>query len=339
MPVRHDPPLRDHRAAHRDGAGRLRRLRRLHPRAGARLVRRARRRPRTRSPRCGSPRRPARSTPPGCSCDRASLEEFALAEKGETIPMELRLRARRDQVCGSARVIGAVDRLFESAGGRALNSSARRSSGSGATRTPARVHAVNDLERALVMFGKSRVRRPGAGGPVLMTAPASAATDAGTPTFDSTSRFATTAADGPGRGLTSTTTTPARPTRCGRAPAGRPAARRRAGRVGVEQLRAQRRRPRRAFRVLAVDQPGFGRSDKPAEHPQYFTHSRRRAGRAARRARHREGAPGRQLARRRHRRPVRAAPPEARRPAGADGAGRAEAQRVRARTRPRASSG
>ncbi len=27
------------------------------------------------------------------------------------------------------------------------------------------------------------------------------------------------------------------------------------------------------FRVLAVDQPGFGRSDKPVEHPQYFAHS------------------------------------------------------------------
>ena len=29
----------------------------------------------------------------------------------------------------------------------------------------------------------------------------------------------------------------------------------------------------KSFRVLAVDQPGFGRSDKPTEHPQYFTHS------------------------------------------------------------------
>ena len=27
------------------------------------------------------------------------------------------------------------------------------------------------------------------------------------------------------------------------------------------------------FRVLAVDQPGFGRSDKPTEHPQYFVRS------------------------------------------------------------------
>ncbi|WP_344998547.1 4,5:9,10-diseco-3-hydroxy-5,9,17-trioxoandrosta-1(10),2-diene-4-oate hydrolase [Tsukamurella soli] len=29
----------------------------------------------------------------------------------------------------------------------------------------------------------------------------------------------------------------------------------------------------RSFHVLAVDQPGFGRSDKPTEHPQYFAHS------------------------------------------------------------------
>ncbi|RZQ63141.1 4,5:9,10-diseco-3-hydroxy-5,9,17-trioxoandrosta-1(10),2-diene-4-oate hydrolase [Amycolatopsis suaedae] len=29
----------------------------------------------------------------------------------------------------------------------------------------------------------------------------------------------------------------------------------------------------KAFRTIAVDQPGFGRSDKPTEHPQYFTHS------------------------------------------------------------------
>src|SRR6476660_10298236 len=27
------------------------------------------------------------------------------------------------------------------------------------------------------------------------------------------------------------------------------------------------------FHVLAVDQPGYGLSDKPTEHPQYFVHS------------------------------------------------------------------
>ncbi|MGH3435672.1 MAG: 4,5:9,10-diseco-3-hydroxy-5,9,17-trioxoandrosta-1(10),2-diene-4-oate hydrolase [Sciscionella sp.] len=30
-----------------------------------------------------------------------------------------------------------------------------------------------------------------------------------------------------------------------------------------------------SFHTIAVDQPGFGRSDKPAEHPQFFTHSAR----------------------------------------------------------------
>lgn len=29
----------------------------------------------------------------------------------------------------------------------------------------------------------------------------------------------------------------------------------------------------KSFRAIAIDQPGFGRSDKPTEHPQYFTHS------------------------------------------------------------------
>jgi 4,5:9,10-diseco-3-hydroxy-5,9,17-trioxoandrosta-1(10),2-diene-4-oate hydrolase len=29
----------------------------------------------------------------------------------------------------------------------------------------------------------------------------------------------------------------------------------------------------KSYRVIAVDQPGFGLSDKPTEHPQYFTHS------------------------------------------------------------------
>jgi 4,5:9,10-diseco-3-hydroxy-5,9,17-trioxoandrosta-1(10),2-diene-4-oate hydrolase len=29
----------------------------------------------------------------------------------------------------------------------------------------------------------------------------------------------------------------------------------------------------KSFRTIAVDQPGFGRSDKPTEHPHYFTHS------------------------------------------------------------------
>jgi 3-hydroxy-9,10-secoandrosta-1,3,5(10)-triene-9,17-dione monooxygenase len=91
--------------------------------------------------------------------ERNLSEEFELAERGQPIGLELRLRARRDQVCGSARVISAIDKLFESAGGKAINMS-----------TPisrfwrdahaARAHAANDLERTLVMYGKSEFGVP-----------------------------------------------------------------------------------------------------------------------------------------------------------------------------------
>jgi 3-hydroxy-9,10-secoandrosta-1,3,5(10)-triene-9,17-dione monooxygenase len=72
---------------------------------------------------------------------------------GRKLPMPLRLRVRRDQVRGTELAIHAVDRLFENSGGRAL-----------AVGTPiqrfwrdahaGRVHAINDAERALSMFGR-----------------------------------------------------------------------------------------------------------------------------------------------------------------------------------------
>jgi 3-hydroxy-9,10-secoandrosta-1,3,5(10)-triene-9,17-dione monooxygenase len=78
---------------------------------------------------------------------------------GERIPMRLRLRIRRDQVRGTGQAINAVDRLFENSGGRAL-----------AAGTPiqrfwrdahaGRVHAINDPERALVMFGRGEFGLP-----------------------------------------------------------------------------------------------------------------------------------------------------------------------------------
>ncbi|MFI7589756.1 3-hydroxy-9,10-secoandrosta-1,3,5(10)-triene-9,17-dione monooxygenase oxygenase subunit [Spongisporangium articulatum] len=80
-------------------------------------------------------------------------EEYALAGAGEKIPLAMRLRARRDQVMGSARVIAAVDKLFESAGGKAINTSAPISR-YWRDAHAARAHAANDLERTLVMFGK-----------------------------------------------------------------------------------------------------------------------------------------------------------------------------------------
>jgi 3-hydroxy-9,10-secoandrosta-1,3,5(10)-triene-9,17-dione monooxygenase len=76
------------------------------------------------------------------------------ARAGEKIPLALRLRVRRDQVRGTGQAISAVDLLFENSGGRALR-----------TGTPiqrfwrdahaGRVHAINDPERALSMFGRA----------------------------------------------------------------------------------------------------------------------------------------------------------------------------------------
>jgi 3-hydroxy-9,10-secoandrosta-1,3,5(10)-triene-9,17-dione monooxygenase len=91
--------------------------------------------------------------------ERNLSEEFDLASASEPIPLELRLRARRDQVCGSARVIAAVDKLFESAGGKAINMSAPISR-YWRDAHAARAHAANDLERTLVMYGKSEFGVP-----------------------------------------------------------------------------------------------------------------------------------------------------------------------------------
>ncbi|GAA0950151.1 3-hydroxy-9,10-secoandrosta-1,3,5(10)-triene-9,17-dione monooxygenase oxygenase subunit [Actinocorallia libanotica] len=80
-------------------------------------------------------------------------EQRRLAEAGEELPLKLRLVTRRDQVMATQRAIKAVDLLFENAGGRALTSGnavqrAWRDAHAG------RVHAVNDPERALTMYGQ-----------------------------------------------------------------------------------------------------------------------------------------------------------------------------------------
>jgi 3-hydroxy-9,10-secoandrosta-1,3,5(10)-triene-9,17-dione monooxygenase len=72
--------------------------------------------------------------------------------RDEKIPLRLRLKVRRDQVIASERAIRAIDMMFESSGGRALAEGsylqrAWRDAHAG------RVHAANDPERALQMFG------------------------------------------------------------------------------------------------------------------------------------------------------------------------------------------
>jgi 3-hydroxy-9,10-secoandrosta-1,3,5(10)-triene-9,17-dione monooxygenase len=83
----------------------------------------------------------------------SNLRELqAHVERDEPIPLQLRVKVRRDQVTGTERAIDAIDLLFESAGARALDRGCHlqrvwRDAHAG------RVHAANDPERALRMFG------------------------------------------------------------------------------------------------------------------------------------------------------------------------------------------
>ncbi|WP_292644156.1 3-hydroxy-9,10-secoandrosta-1,3,5(10)-triene-9,17-dione monooxygenase oxygenase subunit [Nocardioides sp.] len=81
-------------------------------------------------------------------------EQQGYVARGEKIPITQRLRIRRDQVLGTQRAIDAIDLLFEASGGRALANGtplqrAWRDAHAG------RVHAANDPERALQMYGAS----------------------------------------------------------------------------------------------------------------------------------------------------------------------------------------
>jgi 3-hydroxy-9,10-secoandrosta-1,3,5(10)-triene-9,17-dione monooxygenase len=85
--------------------------------------------------------------------DRNIDELYACASRGEEIPMELRLRTRRDQVRGTERALDAIDILFKTAGGNSLRRGnpierAWRDAHAGS------VHVANDVERALAMYGK-----------------------------------------------------------------------------------------------------------------------------------------------------------------------------------------
>ena len=85
--------------------------------------------------------------------ERNMAELMTHARAGEKILLPLRLRVRRDQVTGTGQAIRAVDLLFENSGGRALKMGTPiqrfwRDAHAG------RVHAINDPERALSMFGR-----------------------------------------------------------------------------------------------------------------------------------------------------------------------------------------
>jgi 3-hydroxy-9,10-secoandrosta-1,3,5(10)-triene-9,17-dione monooxygenase len=91
--------------------------------------------------------------------ERNFTELMGYASAGQPIPVDVRLRVRRDQVRGTGQAIRAVDKLFENSGGRALKSGTPiqrfwRDAHAG------RVHAINDPERALSMYGGSEFGLP-----------------------------------------------------------------------------------------------------------------------------------------------------------------------------------
>ncbi len=86
-------------------------------------------------------------------------EQMRYATAAEEIPMELRLRARRDQVRGTERSVEAIGLLFKNSGGHSLKNGgpverAWRDAGAGS------VHAANDVERWLAMYGKGAFGLP-----------------------------------------------------------------------------------------------------------------------------------------------------------------------------------
>ena len=90
--------------------------------------------------------------------ERNMADLMALARAGEKLPMPLRLRVRRDQVNGTAQAVRAVDLLFDNSGGRALKAGTPlqrfwRDAHAG------RLHAINDPERSLSMFGRGEFGR------------------------------------------------------------------------------------------------------------------------------------------------------------------------------------
>lgn len=85
--------------------------------------------------------------------DRDLNEQYAQAVKNEPVPMELRLRARRDQVRCTERAVEAIDLLFKAAGGHAVRNTTPiqrcwRDVHTGAA------HLVNDVNQGMAMYGR-----------------------------------------------------------------------------------------------------------------------------------------------------------------------------------------
>ncbi|CAM5645277.1 acyl-CoA dehydrogenase [Streptomyces pilosus] len=91
--------------------------------------------------------------------DRDIAELYEHACRSEPVPLELRLRTRRDQVCGTERAVRAIDLLFTHVGAAALERGNRvervwRDVHAGST------HLANDVEHALALYGRGVLGLP-----------------------------------------------------------------------------------------------------------------------------------------------------------------------------------
>ncbi|MEU4271519.1 3-hydroxy-9,10-secoandrosta-1,3,5(10)-triene-9,17-dione monooxygenase oxygenase subunit [Streptomyces sp. NPDC026092] len=86
---------------------------------------------------------------------RNMTELYELARAGAPLPMELRARARRDQVIATERAVAAVDLLMENAGGSAMRAGPNPVQRAWRDVHTGRGHAANDPERALVLYGQA----------------------------------------------------------------------------------------------------------------------------------------------------------------------------------------
>ena len=190
-------------------------------------------------------------------------DEYALLEAGKEIPFELRARARRDQVRATARAISSIDLLFEASGATALRTTA------GATVLARRARRPG-ARRQRAGAGLPDLRQPGVRAAArrhdgrLMTSFAEEAAPTEEITFESTSRYAQVREDmrlhyheaGVGNSETIVLLH-----------GGGPGASSWSNFSKNIAVLAQH------FHVLAVDQPGYGHSDKHTEHEQYNRYS------------------------------------------------------------------
>lgn len=85
--------------------------------------------------------------------DRDLREQYDHAVRNAPVPIELRLRARRDQVLATKRATDAIDLLFNAAGGHAVRTAAPIQRAWRDVHTGA-AHMVNDLDQGLSLYGR-----------------------------------------------------------------------------------------------------------------------------------------------------------------------------------------